>query len=177
MERLNITESLGDDISNGEVKAAIKYNNHATFIADIALALLQENDSVLTVNGVREIIALYLLIPYVTDDTLTVPGYGCKIPELKGVFYKDDNMTINLKDLRQGLCHSFVTTEERKPGTHHGLTLVFDDRIKMDRKTHNSLSNTNQCVHISISYVRDKLIELFSKVQEKNNEHNERLKK
>ena len=86
-------------------------------------------------------------------------------------------MMINLRDLRQGLCHAFVTTEERKPGTYHGLTLIFDDRIKMDRSTHSSLPSNSGCVHISTDYVHNKLIELFSEVQKKNVEHNERLEK
>ena len=43
-----------------------KYNSHAKFLADIAIAILNGNKLVLDVNGVKEIIALYLLIPYIT---------------------------------------------------------------------------------------------------------------
>lgn len=42
-------------------------------MAEIAVAVLNWNKSVLDVNWVKEIIALYLLIPYITPDTLVTP--------------------------------------------------------------------------------------------------------
>ena len=42
-----------------------RYNEHAKFVADIAIEVLAGNKNVLDVNGVKEIIALYLFIPYI----------------------------------------------------------------------------------------------------------------
>lgn len=49
-----------------ENKGAEKYNSHAKLLADVALNILNGNKDVLDVNGIKEIIALYLLIPYIT---------------------------------------------------------------------------------------------------------------
>lgn len=168
-------KSRRNDINLSDVNNAIKYNEHATFMADIALAVLNGNNAVLSIDGIREIIALYLLIPYITDKTLVVSKFGCKIPQLKGIFYKDESMTIDLSDLRDGICHSFVTMEKHIPGTLHGLHLVFDDRVKMDRKTHGSLEDKNQCVSLSIAYIHQKLVDLFSEVLNHKEEHNTKL--
>ncbi len=84
------------------------YNDHAKFMADIAMSILNGNKRVLDVNGVKEIIALYLLIPYMTPDKLTTPDEKCVIPNVSGNFCGD----ISLEDLRNAICHSFVTVEE-----------------------------------------------------------------
>lgn len=54
-------------------------NDHATHMADIALRILAGDEKILRVSGVKEQIALYLLIPYMTLDTLTTPGERCVI--------------------------------------------------------------------------------------------------
>ena len=71
------------------------YNDHAKFLADIAKEILRGNKAVLDVKGVKEIIALYLLIPYITPDTLMTPDEKCVIPKLNGDFSDD----ITLEDL------------------------------------------------------------------------------
>ena len=40
-----------------------QYNNHSTILADIALAILNGNKDALDINGTKEIVALYLMIP------------------------------------------------------------------------------------------------------------------
>ena len=116
-----------------------KFNSHAKFLADVALAILKGNKYVLDVNGVKEIIALYLLIPYITDSTLETPDEYCKIPKLEGNFI--DNIT--LENLRNTIAHSFVTVEEMKnDGSEHGKYLIFDDRIVEDKKEHSKKRKT-----------------------------------
>lgn len=51
-------------------KQVKNYNEHALFLADIAKAVLGGNRNVLDVNGVKEIIALYWMIPYMSYSTL-----------------------------------------------------------------------------------------------------------
>jgi hypothetical protein len=139
------------------------YNEHAKFLADIALDLLTNNGiKMLNINGVREIIALYLLIPYITRDKLEKPSDECNFPTIEGQFCD----SISLKDLRDSLCHSFVTVEEDKnDGTRHGKYLILDDRVLCDRKTHESLESNSKTANIDIEYANKKLIELFNEVK------------
>lgn len=141
------------------------YNSHAKFLADIAINILKGNHAVLNVNGVKEIIALYLLIPYITPDKLLTPGDGYQIPSLEGEFCEG----IKLKDLRDALCHSFVTIEEDlNDGTLHGKRLVFDDRIAHNRKEHESLGYHSSAYCIFRDYAHKRLEELFNEVLRQN---------
>jgi hypothetical protein len=140
------------------------YNSHAKLLADIALAILHGNKNVLDINGIKEIIALYLLIPYITPNTLTTPSVECKIPKIEGLFYND----IKLEDLRNSLCHSFVTVEEDvNDGSVHGKRLILDDRaLYSNRNNHEKLGYHSSAVNVPIEYAHDKLVELFNKINE-----------
>ena len=139
-----------------------QYNSHAKFLADIAKAILDGKKAVLDVNGVKEIIALYLLIPYMTPDTLTPPDEKCIIPKLSGSFSDD----ITLEDLRNTICHSFVTVEKDKgDGSIHGKTLILDDRvIYHNRKEHAELGIHESAYRIPIDYTHKRLRELFDEI-------------
>ena len=141
------------------------YNEHARFLADIAVAILKGKSEVLEINGVKEIIALYLLIPYITPETLETPDDYCKIPKIEGLFCDD----INLKDLRHALCHSFVTVEEDKnDGSIHGKRLILDDRALYDnRRSHIELGKHSSTANILIEYANRRLIELFDEIRRK----------
>ena len=143
-------------------KNIAQYNSHAKFLADIAAAVLNGNTAVLNVNGVKEIIALYLLIPYITPDTLMTPDVKCTIPKLSGNFSDD----ITLEDLRNTICHSFVTVEKDKgDGSIHGKTLILDDRvIYHNRKEHGELGTHESAYRIPIDYTHKRLRELFDEI-------------
>lgn len=145
-----------------ENKAAEQYNSHAKLLADIALRILKGNKEVLDVNGIKEIVALYLLIPYITPQTLATPGSEYKTPHLEGGF--DENIT--LEDLRNSICHSFVTVEENKnDGTYHGKVLFFDDRVHISAKEHSKLGEHSSAYIVPIEYVHKRLVEHFEEVQ------------
>lgn len=140
-----------------------RYNEHAKFLADIAIQLLNDNKNVLNVNGVKEIICLYLLIPYITPDKLETPDTNCVIPDLKGNFCTN----VSLKDLRDAICHSFVTVEaEKNDGSLHGKYLILDDRAMLNRKEHDALTSNSKTTCIDIKYANKKLLELFKEVVE-----------
>ena len=143
-------------------KSIMQYNSHAKFLADIAMAILNGNKAVLDVNGIKEIIALYLLIPYITPNTLVTPDEKCVIPKLAGSF----SDTITLEDLRNTICHSFVTVEkDTGDGTVHGKTLILDDRVFYhNRKEHAELGIHESACRIPIDYTHDRLIELFKTI-------------
>ena len=141
------------------------YNEHAKLLADIALAILNGKSEVLDINGVKEIIALYLLVPYITPETLETPDDDCIIPKIEGLFCDG----IELKDLRHALCHSFVTVEEDKnDGSVHGKRLILDDRALHDnRKSHAELGKHSSAANIPIEYANRRLTELFDEIRRK----------
>ena len=163
-----------------ELDSVIKYNGHAIFMSEIALAILNNNKSILDVKGVKELIATYLLIPYITRDQLDTPSVNNNIPQLdiNEVFQKamDENgniCDITLDNLRNSICHSFLTVEDRDNGY-----IVIDDRaIYSDRKSHANLTKKSLCQKIDIKSAETKLKELHSRVIKEQRDFNEQLKK
>ena len=139
---------------------AQNYNEHATFMADIAKAMLEGNKNALDINGVKEIIALYLMIPYMSDATLQTPGDKYIIPHLSGCFLKD----ITYSELRNTICHSFVTVEEDNGDGVHGKRLIFDDRINTDKKIHSQKGHHSEAYNIDIEYVHEKLQDMVDEI-------------
>lgn len=138
-----------------------RYNEHAKFMADIAVAVLAGNKDVLDVNGVKEIIALYLLIPYITTSQLETPGEGYIVPKITENF----SDTISLKNLRDAICHSFVTTEEKlNDGSGHGDYLILDDRASYNRTEHEKLITKSGTTSIKIDYTHKRLEEIFKQI-------------
>ena len=136
------------------------YNGHAKFLADIAFAILTGNKNALDINGVKEIISLYLLIPYMTEQKLTTPGKECAIPSLYGAFLGE----ITYADLRNTICHSFVTVEEDMSDDDHGKKLIFDDRIISDRKKHNKKGYHSEAYSIGIDTIHRRLMEMVNEI-------------
>ena len=77
-----------------------------------------------------------------------------------------DGDDITLEDLRNAICHSFVTVEEDNgDGSVHGNTLILDDRvIYHNRKTHAGLGAHSSAYRIPIDYTHKRLTELFGEV-------------
>lgn len=142
------------------------YNSHAVFLADIAQAIINGNKNVLDVNGVKEIISLYLLIPYMTESSLQTPNEKCIIPKLSGDFMPG----IPFAELRNTISHSFVTTEEDvDDGSMHGKYLIFDDRLKTDRKEHSKKGYHGNCESILIEAVHTRIKEMIEEILNRSN--------
>ena len=139
-----------------------KYNSHAKFMAKIAIEILKWNKSVLDVNWVKEIIALYLLIPYITPDTLVTPCDEYIIPKIRWNFCSN----VSLESLRHSLCHMFITAEIKKDDwSYHWEYIIFDDRIFYKSKVdHNEFWNIWKNWMIKIDYVHNRLLEIFTDI-------------
>ena len=138
-----------------------RYNEHAKFMADNAVEVLAGNKNVFDVNGVKEIIALYLLIPYITPSQLKTPGEGYIVPKITDNFSE----AITLRNLRDAICHSFVTTEEKlNDGSGHGDYLILDDRAFYNRMEHEKLTTNSGTTKIRIDYTHKRLEEIFKQI-------------
>ncbi|MCF6132749.1 hypothetical protein [Flavobacterium wongokense] len=135
------------------------FEEHSIFLAEIAKNILDGNDSFLAIPGVREIIAMYLLIPYTTNDQLDA-GMTSKTPQLD---LSEEFMSgVNLRNLRDTICHSFVSVEESSPARLGRI--IIDDRAQMDRKTHNQQVIKSKTATVTIAHAHQKLSELHTKV-------------
>ena len=59
----------------------LSYNCHATTMSQIAVSLLM-GENPLNVREIRELLAMYMLIPYITNSQLDTPNESYKIPKL-----------------------------------------------------------------------------------------------
>lgn len=157
-----------------ELENIISYNNHAVTMAQIAVNLL-EGKNPLNVCGVRELLALYLLVPYITNKRLDVPAANYNVPQLDmktvltKVRFKNGSLSeMTLDNLRNALCHSFVALTEKGD-------LILDDRASLDRKTHDSLSDKGFCNRLEIGKTRNKLLALHKSILKQQAEFNNKL--
>ena len=157
-----------------ELEDIISYNNHATTMAQIAVSLL-EGKNPLSIKGVKELLALYLLIPYITHSQLAKPGAFYNIPKLDinakftKVLFKDGSLSeITLDKLRNALCHSFVSLTTKGD-------LLLDDRASLDRKTHDSLADNGFCNRLEVSKLHSKLLALHKDILKQQAEFNNKL--
>jgi hypothetical protein len=135
------------------------FKEHSIFLSEIAQNILDGNDKFLLIPGVREIIALYLLIPYTTHDQLDA-GMPSKMPKLD--LSEEFINGVNLRNLRDAICHSFVTVEE---SSRERLgRIIIDDRAQMTRKPHNEQEIKTLNVSLEIPQAQKKLKELHSKI-------------
>ncbi len=163
-----------------ELDSVINYNEHAIFMSEIALAILNRDKSILDVKGVKEIIAMYLLIPYITRDRLDKPSSNNSIPllDLNEIFtkiYEADDVSFDIKlgSLRNSICHSYVTVEDKDNGY-----IIIDDRaIYSTGKEHSSLQQKSRCLGLSINLVEVKLKALHNKIIKLQKDFNKKLKK
>lgn len=136
------------------------YKEHSIFLSEIAQNLLRDNFNVLSIYGVKEIISLYLLIPYITKEQLDA-GMLSKIPQLN---LSDEFVNgINLENLRNAICHSFVSVEDSYDDKNLGR-LILDDRTIFDRKTHDKQIIKSKGVFINIIEANKKLFELHTNI-------------
>jgi len=135
------------------------FREHSIFLSEIAQNILNGNDNVLSIPGVREIIALYLLIPYTTYEQLDT-GMPSKMPQLD--LSQEFMDGVNLRNLRDAICHSFVTVEESSKDKLGRI--IIDDRSQMNRKTHSEQVIKTKGVFVDILRAHEKLNELHDKV-------------
>jgi len=135
------------------------FREHSIFLSEIAQNILNGRDDILSIPGVREIIALYLLVPYTTHDQLDA-GMPSKMPQLN--LSEEFIAGVNLRNLRDTICHSFVTVEESSEDKLGRI--IIDDRSQMNRKTHNEQEVKTKGIFVDILKAREKLSELHGKV-------------
>lgn len=109
-----------------ELENILSYNNHAVTMSRIAVSLLA-GENPLNLRGVREILAMYLLVPYITNSQLDKPDELYNIPKLDinslftKVIYKDGSLKeMTLDNLRNAICHSFIALTEKE--TYYWMT-------------------------------------------------------
>lgn len=159
-----------------ELDNILSYNNHATTMSQIAVNLLK-GENPLEVKGVRELLAMYLLVPYITNSQLDTPDENYNIPKLDintvftKVQYKDGSLSdMTLDRLRNALCHSFVALTDKGD-------LMLDDRASCDRKTHDSMTDKGFCNRLVLEKTRNKLLSLHREVLEQQARYNDNLLK
>ena len=135
------------------------FKEHSIFLSEIAQNILDGNDKFLLIPGVREIIALYLLIPYATNDQLNA-GMPSKMPKLD--LSEEFISGITVRNLRDTICHSFVTVEESSKDKLGRI--IIDDRAQMTRKIHNEQESKTLGTILEIPQTHKKLKELHSKI-------------
>lgn len=133
------------------------FKEHSIFLSEIAQNILDGNDKFLSIPGVREIIALYLLIPYATYEQLDA-GMPSKMPKLD--LSEEFINGVNLRNLRDAICHSFVTVEESSRGRLGRI--IIDDRAQMTRKIHDEQEVKALNVSLQIPQAHKRLKELHS---------------
>ena len=159
-----------------ELENILSYNNHAVTMSRIAVSLLA-GENPLNLRGVREILAMYLLVPYITNSQLDKPDELYNIPKLDinslftKVIYKDGSLKeMTLDRLRNAICHSFIALTEKGD-------LLLDDRASCDRKTHDGLDDKGFCNRLELEKTRNKLLTLHKQVLQQQIEFNNNLLK
>ena len=159
-----------------ELENILSYNSHATTMSQIAVSLLMGGNP-LNVRGIRELLAMYMLIPYITKSQLDTPDESCRIPKLDintvftKVQFKDGSFSdMTLGRLRDALCHSFVALTDKGD-------LMLDDRASCDRKTHDSMADKGFCNRLVLDKTRQKLLSLHNEVLKQQAQYNSNLLK
>ena len=166
-----MTETINEELEN-----ILSFNNHAVTMSRIAVSLLSGGNP-LIFRGVRELLAMYLLIPYITNKNLDTPDKNHKIPKLDinslftKVINKDGSYSeMTLEHLRNAICHSFMALTDKGD-------LLLDDRASCDRKTHDAMIDKGFCNRLELDKTREKLLSLHKKViQQQVDFHNNLLK-
>jgi len=119
--------------------------------------------------GVKEIIGLYLLIPYINDRKNQLK-YDQRHEQISiynenEIAFKDiRGNEITMKNLRNTICHSFVSCDLQDG---KNPVIVFDDRIIMEKKEHNDLANSvsgSKCILVKPNEVLQFLKKSFSNI-------------
>lgn len=166
-----------NEINKEELENILSYNNHAVTMSQIAVSLLL-GENPLNMKGVRELLAVYLLIPYITNSQLDKPDEHYNIPKLNikslfgKVINKDGTLSeMTLDGLRNAICHSFVALTEKGD-------LLLDDRASFaTRKAHDALDDKGFCNRLELEKTRNKLLTLHKQVLQQQIEFNKNLLK
>lgn len=158
-----LASKLNNKVDKEEFENIISYNNHAVTMSWIAINLLSGGNP-LYLKGIRELLAMYLLIPYITNKQLDKPNENCNIPKLDinslftKVINKDGSLSeMTLENLRNAICHSFMALTEKGD-------LLLDDRASLSRKEHDSIKDKGFCNRLVTDKTRSKLLELHKAV-------------
>ena len=159
-----------------ELEKITSYNNHAITMSNIAISLLMDGNP-LNIKGIRELLAMYLLVPYITKSQLETPSENYNIPKLDvnsmfaKVMNKDGTLSeMTLESLRNAICHSFMALTDKGD-------LMLDDRASLDRKSHKKLEDKGFCNRLELAKTRSKLLSLHKQVIQQQVEfHNNLLK-
>lgn len=121
------------------------------YLARMALKIINNDfEQIKNEKCAKEIVALYLLIPYITNNTLDgkLGDEGFKIPKISsgGFALFIDNKPLSQKNLRDTLCHSTIFPYINGDNSQ----IIFDDRITMSQTEHNHKSE-NQSIPKGIS--------------------------
>ena len=159
-----------------ELENILDYNNKAVIMPQIAIMILNGNNP-LNIKGVRELLAMYLLVPYITNSQLDKPDELYNIPKLDinslfaKVIYKDGSLKeLTLDNLRNAICHSFFALTEKGD-------LLLDDRASCDRKPHDGLDDKGFCNRLELEKTCYKLLTLHKQVLQQQIEFNKNLLK
>ena len=135
------------------------FQEHSIFLSEIAEKILNRDSSVLSIDGVPEIIALYLLVPYITNSQLDT-GMPSNIPQLD--LTENFSGDINLRNLRDAICHSFVSVEQSNE-IRKG-SIILDDRAGMKRTQHDKQQIKTKAECVDIDNATAKLKKLHKKI-------------
>ncbi len=160
-----------------ELENILSYNNHAVTMSQIAVSLLL-GENPLNMKGVRELLAVYLLIPYITNSQLDKPDEHYNIPKLytktlfTKVINKDGTLSeMTLDGLRNAICHSFVALTEKGD-------LLLDDRASFaTRKAHDAFDDKGFCNRLELDKTRNKLLLLHKQILQQQANYNNNLLK
>lgn len=166
-----------NEINKEELENILSFNNHAVTMSRIAVSLLSGGNP-LVFRGVRELLAMYLLIPYITNKHLDTPDKNHKIPKLDisslftKVINKDGSYSeMTLDGLRNAICHSFVALTEKGD-------LLLDDRASFaTRKAHDALDDKGFCNRLELDKTRNKLLLLNKQILQQQANYNNNLLK
>lgn len=150
-----------------ELENITSYNNHAITMSNIAISLLIGGNP-LNIKGVRELLAMYLLVPYITKSQLETPSENYNIPQLDvnslfaKVINKDGTLSeMTLESLRNAICHSFMALTDKGD-------LILDDRACFpNQKTHDKFEDKGFCNRLELAKTRRKLLSLHKQVIQK----------
>ena len=146
-------------------------------MSQIAVSLLL-GENPLNMKGVRELLAVYLLIPYITNSQLDKPDEHYNIPKLNikslfgKVINKDGTLSeMTLDGLRNAICHSFVALTEKGD-------LLLDDRAScVNRKAHDAFDDKGFCNRLELDKTRNKLLLLHKQILQQQANYNNNLLK
>lgn len=169
-----LVQKLNTKIDKEELENILSYNNHAVTMSCIAVSLLSGGNP-LNLRGVRELLAMYLLIPYITNKQLGKPNENCNIPKLDinslftKVINKDGSLSeMTLENLRNAICHSFMALTDKGD-------LVLDDRASLNRKEHDSIGDKGFCNRLELEKTREKLMSLHKQIIQQQADYNNSL--